>query len=95
MCIVHMSAYICIVHMSAYICIMLKQLNRDPLNVTFHASVGHITIIRSITKNSNQRMSNIYPHDKQSKVMGGAKPPRTKDPLIDVNSAYSKNTTSS
>ena len=51
----------------------IKQLNRDPLNVTFHASAAHITIIRSITKNSNQRMSNIYPHGKQSKVMGGMK----------------------
>ena len=30
---------------------VIKQLNRDPLNVTFHASAGHITIIRSITKN--------------------------------------------
>ena len=56
-----------------YIYIPIKQLNRDPLNVTFHASAGHITIIRSITKNSNQRMSNIYPHGKQSKVMGGVK----------------------
>ena len=32
-----------------YIYIYIKQLNRDPLNVTFHASAGHITIIRSIT----------------------------------------------
>ena len=56
-----------------YIHYTIKQLNRDPLNVTFHASAGHITIIRSITKNSNQRMSNIYPHGKQSKVMGGVK----------------------
>ena len=27
----------------------IKQLNRDPLNVTFYVSAGHITIIRSIT----------------------------------------------
>ena len=32
------------------ISIYIKQLNRDPLNVTFHASAGHITIIRSITQ---------------------------------------------
>ena len=33
--------------------IYIKQLNRDPLNVTFHASAGHITIIRSITDDCN------------------------------------------
>ena len=61
------------VYIYIYIYIYIKQLNRDPLNVTFHASARNITIIRSITKNSNQKMSNIYPHGKQSKVMGGVK----------------------
>ena len=42
----------------------LRQSNKDPLDIS------------SITKNKIQampRMSNIYPHGKQSQVMGGVK----------------------
>ena len=38
-----------LLHINLDKCCFIKQLNRDPLNVTFHASAGHITIIRSDT----------------------------------------------